>query len=309
MTVEHPEYDAIDPWISSLATTEVVNIASVPHRSPFRYPGGKTWLVPRVQSWLRRKQTKPALFLEPFAGGASIGLMVGAEDLAQHVMLVEMDEGVAAVWHTILVDDNGAAWLSNRITTFEINEEAVQAELASPAIDERDLAWKTILRNRVQRGGILAPGAGLIRTGEKGKGLSSRWYPHTLARRIMGLHLIRSKFTFLKGDGIQAMRDSRGDHNCVTFADPPYTAGKDTKRAGARLYTHSEIDHSTLFELAGSMAGDVLLTYDDNPETRRLAEQFGLQCATVAMKSTHHATMSELVIGRDLSWLGSARQL
>lgn len=24
----------------------VVNVASVPQRSPFRYPGGKTWLVP-----------------------------------------------------------------------------------------------------------------------------------------------------------------------------------------------------------------------------------------------------------------------
>ncbi len=24
----------------------IVNVASVPQRSPFRYPGGKTWLVP-----------------------------------------------------------------------------------------------------------------------------------------------------------------------------------------------------------------------------------------------------------------------
>ena len=28
---------------------KVVNVASVPHRSPFRYPGGKTWLVPRIR--------------------------------------------------------------------------------------------------------------------------------------------------------------------------------------------------------------------------------------------------------------------
>ena len=24
----------------------IVNVASVPQRSPFRYPGGKTWLIP-----------------------------------------------------------------------------------------------------------------------------------------------------------------------------------------------------------------------------------------------------------------------
>jgi DNA adenine methylase len=28
---------------------KIVNVASVPQRSPFRYPGGKTWLVPIVR--------------------------------------------------------------------------------------------------------------------------------------------------------------------------------------------------------------------------------------------------------------------
>ncbi len=31
----------------------IVNVASVPQRSPFRYPGGKTWLVPRIRQWLK----------------------------------------------------------------------------------------------------------------------------------------------------------------------------------------------------------------------------------------------------------------
>lgn len=30
----------------------VVNVATVPQRSPLRYPGGKTWLVPHVRAWL-----------------------------------------------------------------------------------------------------------------------------------------------------------------------------------------------------------------------------------------------------------------
>lgn len=28
---------------------KVINVATVPLRSPFRYPGGKTWLVPRIR--------------------------------------------------------------------------------------------------------------------------------------------------------------------------------------------------------------------------------------------------------------------
>src|SRR5438309_2220482 len=49
-----------------------VNVSSVPHRSPFRYPGGKTWLVPYIRDWLRSKQHPPAHLIEPFAGGAVV---------------------------------------------------------------------------------------------------------------------------------------------------------------------------------------------------------------------------------------------
>jgi DNA adenine methylase len=34
----------------------VINVASVPKRSPFRYPGGKTWLIPTVRNWLKQSQ-------------------------------------------------------------------------------------------------------------------------------------------------------------------------------------------------------------------------------------------------------------
>jgi len=37
-------------------TPKVVNVASVPQRSPFRYPGGKTWLIPVVRKWLKQSK-------------------------------------------------------------------------------------------------------------------------------------------------------------------------------------------------------------------------------------------------------------
>ena len=62
---------------------KVVNVASVPQRSPFRYPGGKTWLVPRLRQWLRNLDWKPTLFVEPFTGGGIISLTVAFEKLAE----------------------------------------------------------------------------------------------------------------------------------------------------------------------------------------------------------------------------------
>lgn len=50
-----------------------VNVAAVPQRSPFRYPGGKTWLVPYARTWLSNLYPKPAVLIEPFAGGRLSG--------------------------------------------------------------------------------------------------------------------------------------------------------------------------------------------------------------------------------------------
>ena len=38
---------------------KIVNVASIPQRSPFRYPGGKTWFVPRLRKWLNSQKKMP----------------------------------------------------------------------------------------------------------------------------------------------------------------------------------------------------------------------------------------------------------
>ena len=113
---------------------EIVNVASVPQRSPFRYPGGKTWLVPRIRQWLATLNVNE--FIEPFAGGAIISLTVAAEKLAKHVTMVERDDQVAAVWKTIIEDDQGE-WLANRITSFDLSQklDEINEFYSHPTID------------------------------------------------------------------------------------------------------------------------------------------------------------------------------
>lgn len=154
--------------------TEIVNVASVPQRSPFRYPGGKTWLVPYARLWLRRWPVPVEELVEPFAGGAIVGLTAALEGLAKKVTLIEMDTDIGAVWEVILSE--GAERLAERITRFKLNSESVRAVLGSRHRSTEERAFATIVRNRVQRGGILAPGAGLMKDGENGRGIASRWY-------------------------------------------------------------------------------------------------------------------------------------
>ncbi|MFQ5875979.1 MAG: DNA adenine methylase [Dehalococcoidia bacterium] len=148
---------------NTLSATPVVNVASVPQRSPFRYPGGKTWLVPRVRQWLLSLRWKPSVLVEPFAGGAIIGLTVAFEGLAEAVLLVEIDEQVAAVWKTILGDDS--EWLVERILSFNLTLDNLGAELASTDSSVRQRAFQAIVKNRPFHGGILPPGSRPLKTG------------------------------------------------------------------------------------------------------------------------------------------------
>jgi DNA adenine methylase len=116
----------------------------------------------------------------------------------------------------------------------------------------------------------------------------------------MGILGLRQKITFYHGDGLHILAAHVDRPDAVFFLDPPYSAGG--KRAGTRLYTHNELSHEELFRLAAMLRGEVLLTYDDAPEVRALAHQHGFDVQPIAMKNTHHAQLTELLIGRSLGW-------
>src|SRR3989338_790499 len=182
-----------------------VNVASVPQRSPFRYPGGKTWFVPTFRDWIKNHYPKPEILIEPFAGGGIISLTALFEELVSHVVMVELDDEIAVVWQAVVNGD--AEWLANRILRFDLSKESVTQELEKTGRTRRDKAFQTVLKNRTLHGGILAEGSGFIKYGENGKGIRSRWYPATLAKRFNDLKFITGKITFRQEDGMEVIRE------------------------------------------------------------------------------------------------------
>ena len=161
---------ALIPQIATVELAAIVNVATVKHLSPFRYPGGKTWLVPRVLRWLRSHDHRFKTLIDPFAGGGSVPLAILSEGVVDRIVLAEIDEDVASVWVCVFGKDNER--LRQRILDFEIGRERVAAELSDPPRDSLDRAFKTILKNRTFRGGILADGASLMKAGENGRGVA-----------------------------------------------------------------------------------------------------------------------------------------
>ena len=67
-----------------------------------------------------------------------------------------------------------------------------------------------------------------MKHGENGKGLTSRWYPQTLHRRILEIAAIRDRLWFMQEDGLRYVKENFDRREVAFFIDPPYTvAGKD----------------------------------------------------------------------------------
>ena len=279
-----------------VSTIPVVNVAQVPQRSPLRYPGGKTWLVPHIRAWLGTMDF-PELLIEPFAGGGIASLTSVMEDLVPNCLLVELDRDVAAFWIAAL---NHTDQLIHLIEDFTPTRDSVGVwEHCQPrTVVER--GFRTLVLNRTRRGGILAKGAALTRTGENGKGLASRWYPDTIIRRLTAIAEHANRITFLAEDGMAVLERMLLDQlkpGTSIFVDPPYTAAG--KQAGRRLYTHNDIDHAHLFSMLAQVAhrgGEVMVTYDESPEILGLIAKHRFHAVRVMMKNTHHDRLAELVI-------------
>lgn len=269
----------------------ITNVATVPQLSPFRYPGGKTWLVPQIRAWLESLAYRPEVFVEPFAGGGIASLIAVMEDRAERAVMCELDPHVAAVWQTILDDHE---WLIDRILSFSISRAAVCELLSASSSDRREVAFQTIVRNRTQRSGIMAPGASLMKKGENDKGVASRWYPQTLVNRIRRIVQYKHRIEFICGDGMELIMLYKDRDKAAFFVDPPYTAGG--KQAGKRLYAFNDIDHERLFDLMAAVRGEFLVTYSETPEVVSMAEKRGFTMFRVPMMNSHHARMFELLI-------------
>ena len=149
-------------------SSSVVNVASVPQLSPFRYPGGKTWLVPWIRHWLKSLTPRPRILVEPFAGGGTVSLTAVFEELVEHAILVELDGDVASLWQAIL-RSRSACRLIEMVGNFDCTVPNVDYVLNSTPSTVEERAFRTLVMNRTRYGGIIAPRSAHVRRGENGR--------------------------------------------------------------------------------------------------------------------------------------------
>jgi DNA adenine methylase len=193
--------------------------------------------------------------------------------------------------------NGGAEWLGDAIMGFQVAAESARRAIAQAGESLESLAFATIIKNRVNRWAFWQMELVLSKNGGNGKGITSRWYPETLRRRILAIDQVKHRINFIEGDAFEVCEKNANREDVVYFIDPPYRA------AGQRLYRYSEINHEALFDLAHRLQGNFLMTYDDASEVQEMASRCGFETRLIAMKNTHHAKKTELIIGKDLTWV------
>ena len=271
----------------------VANVSAVPQRSPLRYPGGKTWLIPHVRIWLTRIHSDTRLLVEPFAGGGIVSLTAVMENLVDCCLMAERDHDVAAFWHAAL---RYGPELCKKVTRFNPTREAVARLSRRRPANILEHGFRTLVLNRTRYGGILASGAASIDKGEEGKGIASRWYPNTLVKRLVKIADYAGQINFCETNGLQLMETLLGNYgpNTAVFVDPPYTAGE--KQVGHRLYKEAELDHARLFGMLTESHLNFLMTYDWSHEILSLIRKHNFHAVQVAMQKERPTPARELII-------------
>ena len=238
--------------------------------SPLRYPGGKSCLYPLIAEVLRVNRLEHRQYAEPFAGGCglALGLLYGGHVSDIHIN--DIDDGVWAFWESALNHTDDLALLVERtpVTVDEWHRQR-RIHLDGNWCDPVTLGFATFFLNRTNRSGVIKRAGIIGGLGQNGRyKIDCRFNRDNLVRRIRRVSKYRSRIYLSRIDALEFIRRSASELPAQSFfyVDPPYFS------KGSRLYTNFfEIaDHAKLASSLLSMQHPWIVTYDNEPDIRRL---------------------------------------
>ena len=81
----------------------------------------------------------------------------------------------------------------------------------------------TLVQNRCGYGGRLD--SGLLRRGDNGRGVASRWNGASLYGMLRQIRALSGRIHFVEGDGLHQGLLAHNDSENAAFVDPPYSLG------------------------------------------------------------------------------------
>jgi DNA adenine methylase len=235
--------------------------------SPLRYPGGKGKVANFFKLLFLENDLVGSEYVEPYAGGASVGLALLFEEYASHIHINDVDRSVYVFWKVALEDPDAlcSRIASARLSVREWDRQRAVQTASDP--DEVDLAFSTFYLNRTNRSGII--GGGII-GGRDQRGrwkIDARWRPDESIARIERIARFSTRIT-LTGIDTKAYIETHLPtlDAPVLYLDPPYY-GKG-KGLYASFYEHE--DHEEIATLVTALDCPWVVSYDAEPKIEAL---------------------------------------
>lgn len=241
------------------------------HLSPLRYPGGKAKLAGAVKETVRRNGLLDSVYVEPFAGGAGVGLALLMHGYVNRIVINDLNPPIFAFWKSVL-DDNER--FCEAIHNADLSLEEWQRQRAIFR-DERTsgfgLGFSAFYLNRTNHSGVLNGGVigGKAQLSEFG--IDARFNKAELIRRVKRLQRYTDTIIVCNEDAGSLLEnlDRFGNLDDIfVYADPPYV------HKGPDLYYDffKRADHERLAEIICALPDTVAwaVSYDDHPLVQEL---------------------------------------
>jgi DNA adenine methylase len=294
-----------------------VGIASRPRStgpllSCLRYPGGKRRLASYIERVFALNELRPAWFIEPFAGGASVSLHLLQRGLVERVVLADRDPLVSALWATVF-DRAGNEWLIDQVMRVPVTLERWHAFRRRMPRSIRGRALACLFLNRTSFSGILHDKAGPI-GGQRQKSayaIDCRFPRETIARRIREAAAYRKQVRVWHGSWERTLARvrrlqgaSRIAGSVCYYLDPPFFEKAD------QLYRFcfADRDHEALRDAVLTMQESWIVSYDVAPPLEALWGSAGWQAHIELLYSMPQRIAREAILSNlDLPGPASSR--
>lgn len=249
--------------------------------SPLRYPGGKRRLVPYVAAAIEANNLKPDLFVEPFAGGASVSLELLATDRVERIALADTDPMIAGFWHTVFdTGPNGEKnfrWLLRQVENCDLDLATWDRMKTTRWRALHTLGFAGLYLNRTSFNGSLYRSAGPI-GGRSQSGtytVGARFPREKLVKRLEACREFADKVEFVRcDDAMRVVKSARAlarreAWEAFFYFDPPFWAK--AKWLYSTWFSH--LEHGELAQQLVFLREPYLLSYDKADEIAELYER------------------------------------
>lgn len=265
--------------------------------SPLRYPGGKLKVANYIKKVLDENDLHDGVYIEPYAGGASVALTLLFSEYAHTIMINDIDRSIYAFWYSVL---NETEALCRLISDTEVNMDTwyIQHEIQEHKTEEDllSLGFSTFFLNRSNRSGILSAGVigGKNQTGKYK--IDARYNKSDLIERIETIADYSDRIVLTNLDAVALIESlTNPANNMFCYLDPPYY------NKGQDLYLNYYVDedHRQIADAIKDYKGKWIISYDAVPFIKILYKEFRQKEFYLSYSAGNPAKGKEIMVYSD----------